>query len=143
MAIPGSGGEGAVVGSGVEPRHRHPVLDQFDRRFEEMVEVLVRQQVVRGVVRRRDQQDASGENGLEGPGEEHRVTGIVNVQFVEAEHTGVPEHVVQGLVDGRFAAVNLLFGAVGPGMEFPEEIVEVHSTLAVGMQGTMEQVQEP
>lgn len=79
--------------------HLHPAFEQDDGGFEQVVEQGVGQQPRRRIVGGGDERDAPSEEGAHGTRDEHAVADVVDVELVEAQHAGVADRGIDGVVD--------------------------------------------
>ena len=116
-------GQAAVIGGAADFQHIHARIDQFDNGQEALVIEGVGQQAFGRVVGGHDQQDASLEQRLEQPRDEHGVADVVHMELVETQQTAVLQQLIQGgrqWVDGLPMAEHAL-------MQLGEKIVEVQA----------------
>ncbi|MNN37773.1 hypothetical protein D3C81_1517360 [compost metagenome] len=133
------GRQAAKVSVAANFQYLHPPLDQADHWQKTFVVQRVGQQPFRCVVRRHQQEYPTLEQRGEQPGEQHGITNVMHMEFVETQYPALAQQLVQGCpqrVVQRPVAVHALVQA-------GKEIMEVQAPLGLYRYGLEKTVEQP
>ena len=131
--------ECAVVVGAADFHHLHARVDQLDYRFEARVIQRIGQQALGCIVGGHQQHDLPFEQGLEQPGDQHRVADVMHVKLVETQHLAI----FQQLIQGDFQRVFLLAMTEHAVVQPSEELMEMQAAFARNRQRLEKTVEQP
>ena len=134
-----SSGLAAVVVWPADLHHLHARVDQVDHRFEARVVQRIGQQTLRRVIGGDQQQNASTEQRFEQTLDQHRVADVMDMEFVETQHSAIAQQIIQG---GR-QRVRLIAMAEHPLMQPGKKLVEVQALFLFQGNSLEEAVEQP